>query len=278
MVNAGDKYVAIDDSGWRKNINPARRFRDLEVLLGTSKEPLMSRFFKELDYRPTPLGALTLRWRMDPVSGEEIYEIKLGADFLMSSKFTTSEKALATVALDALVTDGKLDVVVGGLGLGYTAAAALKDARVQSLLVVDALQEVIEWHTEDLLPLSNTIVNDPRTRLLQGNFFDMAKKGNAFDPEHPGRRFDAILLDVDHSPSKVLHPANLEFYTVDGLSGLRDQLKPGGIFALWSNEPPEENFTHTLRNVFSEARAEEVRFYNPLQENEAIQTVYVAQV
>ncbi len=238
----------------------------------------MSRFFKELDYRPTPLGALTLRWRMDPVSGEEIYEIKLGADFLMSSKFTTSEKALATVALDALVTDGKLDVVVGGLGLGYTAAAALKDARVQSLLVVDALQEVIEWHTEDLLPLSNTIVNDPRTRLLQGNFFDMAKKGNAFDPEHPGRRFDAILLDVDHSPSKVLHPANLEFYTVDGLSGLRDQLKPGGIFALWSNEPPEENFTHTLRNVFSEARAEEVRFYNPLQENEAIQTVYVAQV
>lgn len=238
----------------------------------------MSRFFKELDYRPTPLGALTLRWRMDPVSGEEIYEIKLGADFLMSSKFTTSEKALATVALDALVTDGKLDVVVGGLGLGYTAAAALKDARVQSLLVVDALQEVIEWHIEDLLPLSNTIVNDPRTRLLQGNFFDMAKKGNAFDPEHPGRRFDAILLDVDHSPSKVLHPANLEFYTVDGLSGLRDQLKPGGIFALWSNEPPEENFTHTLRNVFSEARAEEVRFYNPLQENEAIQTVYVAQV
>lgn len=237
----------------------------------------MSRFFKELDYRPTPLGALTLRWRMDPVSGEEIYEIKLGDDFLMSSKFTTSEKALATVALDAL-TDGKLDVVVGGLGLGYTAATALNDARVQSLLVVDALQEVIEWHIDGLLPLSNAIVSDPRTRLIQGNFFDMAKKGNAFDPECPGRRFDAILLDVDHSPSRVLHPANLEFYTIGGLSGLREKLKPGGIFALWSNEPPEESFTQTLRKVFSEARAEEVRFYNPLQENEAIQSVYVAQV
>ncbi|WKL23411.1 spermidine synthase (plasmid) [Agrobacterium tumefaciens] len=237
----------------------------------------MSRFFKELDYRPTPLGALTLRWRMDPVSGEEIYEIKLGDDFLMSSKFTTSEKALATVALDAL-TDGKLDVVVGGLGLGNTAATALNDARVQSLLVVDALQEVIEWHIDGLLPLSNAIVSDPRTRLIQGNFFDMAKNGNAFDPECPGRRFDAILLDVDHSPSRVLHPANLEFYTIGGLSGLREQLKPGGIFALWSNEPPEESFTQTLRKVFSEARAEEVRFYNPLQENEAIQSVYVAQV
>lgn len=142
----------------------------------------MSRFFRELDYRPTPLGALTLRWRMDPVSSEEIYEIKHGADFLMSSKFTTSEKAMATVELDALVRDGKLDVVLGGLGLGYTAAAVLKDARVQSLLVVDALQEVIEWHIEDLLPLSDTIVNDPRTRLLQGNFFDMAKKATPLTP------------------------------------------------------------------------------------------------
>ena len=243
-----------------------------------SKELLVSRFFKELDYRPTPLGALTLRWRMDPVSGEEIYEIKLGDDFLMSSKFTTSEKALATIALNALGTDRVVDVVVGGLGLGYTAAAALDDTRVQSLLVVDALREVIEWHNDGLLPLSNAIVSDPRTRLIHGNFFDMAKKGNAFDPECPGRRFDTILLDVDHSPSKVLHPANLEFYTVDGLSGLREQMKPGGIFALWSNEPPEESFTQTLRNVFSEARAEEVRFYNPLQENEAIQSVYVAQV
>lgn len=238
----------------------------------------MSRFFKELDYRPTPLGALTLRWRIDPASGEEIYEIKLGDDFLMSSMFTKSEKALATVALDAIVTGRDLDVVVGGLGLGYTAAAALNDARVESLLVIDALPEVIEWHIDGLLPLSNAIVADPRTRLIQGNFFDMAKKGNAFDPECPGRRFDAILLDVDHSPSKVLHPANLEFYTVDGLSGLREQLKPAGIFALWSNEPPEESFTQILRKVFSDAKAEEVRFYNPLQGNEAIQSVYVGQV
>lgn len=238
----------------------------------------MSRFFKELDYRPTPLGALTLRWRMDPVSSEEIYEIKLGDDFLMSSKFTASEKALATIALDSFGTDRDLDVVVGGLGLGYTAAAALNDARVHSLLVVDALREVIDWHIDGLLPLSNAVVEDPRTRLIRGNFFDMAKDGGAFDPECPGRRFDAILLDVDHSPSKVLHPDNLQFYTADGLFGLLEQLKPGGIFALWSNEPPDESFKQILRKVFSVAKAEEVRFYNPLQENEAVQSVYVAQV
>ncbi|EKF56933.1 hypothetical protein QWE_24103 [Agrobacterium albertimagni AOL15] len=238
----------------------------------------MSRFFKELDYRPTPLGALTLRWRIDPASGGEIYEIKLGDDFLMSSMFTESEKALATIALDQPGIGSDLDVVVGGLGLGFTAATTLKDPRVRSLLVIDALPEVIGWHVEGLLPLSGAVAGDPRTRLIAGNFFDMAKKGESFDPEHPARRFDAILLDVDHSPSKALHPSNLEFYTADGLSGLLEQLKPGGVFALWSNEPPEEGFTRVLGQVFAQARAEEVRFHNPIQGNETVQAVYIAQV
>lgn len=238
----------------------------------------MSRFFKELDYRPTPLGALTLRWRIDPASGGEIYEIKLGDDFLMSSMFTESEKALATIALDQPSIGSDLDVVVGGLGLGFTAATTLKDPRVRSLLVIDALPEVIGWHVEGLLPLSDAVAGDPRTRLIAGNFFDMAKKGASFDQEHPARRFDAILLDVDHSPSKVLHPSNLEFYTADGLSGLLEQLKPGGVFALWSNEPPEEGFTQVLGQVFAQARAEEVRFHNPIQGNEAVQAVYIAQM
>lgn len=238
----------------------------------------MSRFFKELDYRPTPLGALTLRWRIDPASGAEIYEIKLGDDFLMSSMFTESERALATIALDQPGIGSNLDVVVGGLGLGFTAATTLRDPRVRSLLVIDALPEVIGWHVEGLLPLSGAVAGDPRTRLIAGNFFDMAKKGASFDREHPARRFDAILLDVDHSPSKVLHPSNLEFYTADGLSGLLEQLKPGGVFALWSNEPPEEGFTQVLGQVFAQARAEEVRFLNPIQGNEAVQAVYIAQV
>jgi spermidine synthase len=101
----------------------------------------MSRLFEELDYTPTPLGALSLRRRWEPKAGVDVYEVKLGDDFLMSSLFTASEVALAHLGLAALSGDG-LQVVVGGLGLGYTAQAALEHSAVASLLVVEALEPV----------------------------------------------------------------------------------------------------------------------------------------
>ena len=85
----------------------------------------MSLHFEELDYRPTPFGALSLRRRLEPKLGVDVFEIKLGEDFLMSSLFTASEIALADLAL-AGHPGQALDVVVGGLGLGYTAHAALR--------------------------------------------------------------------------------------------------------------------------------------------------------
>src|ERR1700738_4694265 len=105
----------------------------------------MSLQFEELDYRPTPIGALTLRRRRELSLGIDVYEIKLGDEFLMSSLFTVSETALARLGLGEL-SGTSFDFVVGGLGLGYTARTVLEDARVRSLIVVDALSEVIEWH------------------------------------------------------------------------------------------------------------------------------------
>src|SRR4051812_36307410 len=112
----------------------------------------MSLYFEELDFRPTPMGALSLRRRRQLSTGIDVYEIKLGDEFLMSSLFTVAEIALARLGLGALQRTA-LDVVVGGLGLGYTAQAVLEDKRVRSLVVVDALPEVIEWHERGLLPL-----------------------------------------------------------------------------------------------------------------------------
>src|SRR3954471_24057079 len=107
----------------------------------------MSINFEELDFRPTPMGVLSLRRRRSLTSGVDIYEIKLGDEFLMSSQFTAAEIELARLGLAALDRPD-LDVVVGGLGLGYTAQAALENAAVRSLIVVDALGEVIEWHEQ----------------------------------------------------------------------------------------------------------------------------------
>lgn len=235
----------------------------------------MSIFFEELDYQPTPMGALTLRRRREMSLGVDVYEIKLGEEHLMSSLFTASEIALARLGLADLSGDD-LDVVVGGLGLGYTANEVLDDARVRSLIVVEALDAVISWHVDGLLPLGRRLTADPRCRLTSGDFFRAAASGIGFDAECPGRLFDAVIVDIDHSPEFLLDPGNADFYEHEGLVGLSAHLKPDGLFALWSNDLPDRDFVGRLAGAFVSARAELVTFNNPLRDNEFTQTVYIA--
>ena len=235
----------------------------------------MSLLFQELDYRTTPIGALSLRRRRDLSRGEDIFEIKLGDDFLMSSMFTASEIALARLGL-APLGGQSLDVVVGGLGLGYTARAALDDGKVHSVIVVEMLDAVIEWHQNGFLPLGPGLISDPRCRLVRGDFFALANGQSGFDPAKPGRRFDAILVDIDHSPEALLDERSAGFYRPQGLGALAAHLKPGGVFGLWSNEKPDATFTERLAAVFDWVQAEPVSFHNPLQDRPFTQTVYLA--
>jgi spermidine synthase len=237
----------------------------------------MSPLFEELDYRPTPIGALSLRRRRDPALDVDVYEIKLGEEFLMSSLFTASEIALATLGL-ADVRATRSDIVVGGLGLGYTAQAVLDSDVVESLLVVEALDAVIDWHASGLLPLGAGLNGDPRCRFVSGDFFALAASAEGFDPDAPGRRFDAVLVDIDHAPDFWLDPANETFYGPSGLRALQAHLKPGGVFGLWSNDAPDAGFTARLAAVFDEARAEPVTFRHPVQDASFTQTVYLARV
>lgn len=234
----------------------------------------MSRLFEELDYRPTPIGALVLRRRREARLGVDILEIKLGDEHLMSDLFTASEIALAELGLAACSGEG-LDVVVGGLGLGFTAKAALDEPRTGSLIVVEYLEAVIDWHRSGLLPLGVQLTADPRCRLVEGDFFAMAKGEAGFDPETPGRQFDAILLDIDHSPDALLDPRSESFYQPEGLARLAAHLKPGGTFALWSDALTDDAFTERLAGVFTQAWAEPVTFHNPLQDRPFTQTVYL---
>ena len=235
----------------------------------------MSVFFEELDYRPTPIGALSLRRRRSLSTGVDVYEIKLGDEYLMSSQFTAAEIELARLGL-ATLSRGDIDVVVGGLGLGYTAQAVLEHARVRSLVVVDALAEVIEWHAQGLLPLGKELTGDPRCRLAHGDFFAMTQSAEGYDSGAPARRFDAVLVDIDHSPRKLLHPRNAALYEPDGLARLAGHLQPGGVFALWSNDPPDEAFERVLANVFATSATHVVTFDNAAGERTATNTVYVA--
>ena len=230
---------------------------------------------KELGFQKTPLGDLTLRRRTEPrLGGREIFEVKLGDEYLMSSLFTEAERQLATLALAPLIA-GELDVVVGGLGLGYTAAEVLKNGSVARLVVIDLFQAVIDWHREGLVPNADAINNDPRCELRQGDFFELARTG--FDTLYPDRKFDAVLLDIDHSPEHFLDANNQSFYTAEGLAALQCQLKPGGVFALWSNDPPSEAFTARLRSAFATATAHKIEFPNPYTHLTSVNSVYIAQ-
>ncbi|HKJ55406.1 MAG TPA: hypothetical protein VJ978_05405 [Nitriliruptoraceae bacterium] len=231
--------------------------------------------FAELARHDTPGGTITLWRRRDPATRDDVFEVKLGDEYLMSSRFTVGEEELAEVGLGWTSGDD-LDVVVGGLGLGYTAQAVLADARVASLVVVEAVGPVIEWHRDDLLPDVAGLAADPRVRLVHGDFFAMAAGEGGLDPDETGRRFDAILVDIDHTPRHHLHPSHAEFYTVAGIAALQRWLRPGGVFALWSDDPPDDDFLALLGTVFNDVDAHVARFPNPLAGGEATNTIFLA--
>ena len=223
--------------------------------------------YEELDWQETRMGELMLRRRADPSTGEIIYEVKLQDEYLMSSLFTVAEEELATLGL-AAATGERLSVLVGGLGLGYTAVTALGDARVAHLEVIDALPAVIGWHERGLLPVSATLVRDDRTTLTPDDFFAVVRGV-------PNRRHDAILLDVDHSPRHTLDPSHADLYTEAGLTALAQHLNDRGVFALWSDDPPDDEFMATLAAVFDDSRAHVVDFDNRLTGGVSSNTVYV---
>jgi spermidine synthase len=231
----------------------------------------MSARFEELDYQPTAMGDLTLRRRVEPTLAVHVYEVKLGEEFLMSSLFTVAEEELAHLGL-AAAGGTDLDVLVGGLGLGYTAVAALADQRVRSLTVIDTLAAVIDWHRRELLPVSSALVGDPRTSLVLDDFFGRMRRA----PSPVDVRYDAILLDVDHSPRHRLDPSHADLYTEQGLRALGRHLTPDGVFALWSDDPPDDDFMTILNAVFPVNAAHVVTFDNPITGGSSANTVYVA--
>lgn len=220
------------------------------------------------------MGEVSLRRRLEPTLQIDVYEVMLGDEHLMSNVFTVAETQLAKLALAELDGDD-LDIVVGGLGLGYTAVAALDDTRVRSVHVVEALGEVIEWHHHHALPNAAALTSDPRCHLVIGDFFDMTATAAPFGPGAP-ERVHAVLLDIDHTPRHVLHPSHASFYERSGLRRLAARLHPGGVFALWADDPPDENFLAVARDVFTSCEAHVVTFPNFHTGGDAANTVYVA--
>jgi len=213
-----------------------------------------------LAYEETPLGVLCLR-RRELVSspGTMVTEITLNHEFLMSSYLTDSERALSDIAVQ-MHGGNQLDVLVGGLGLGYTARQALSWKEVCSVEVVEFLPQVIAWLGEGLVPLSAELNDDSRLTIVNGDVY--ARLSGA-----PTNKFDLILIDVDHSPDDRLDTGPGFFYTRQGLELAREHLNPGGVLGVWSYAGSSP-FADALKDVFGEVRVEPVTALNTLIDEE----------
>ena len=147
-------------------------------------------------------------------------------------------------------------MLVGGLGLGYTASEVLASHRVGRVEVVELLPQVIDWLEQGLIPLADSMQADPRLLVSQGDVYE-----RLLHP--PVRQFDVILIDVDHSPEDHLDGGNNLFYMEAGLQRTRLHLAKDGVLGVWSYAESSP-FADALRQVFREVRIEPVTFDNTL--------------
>jgi spermidine synthase len=210
--------------------------------------------FDVLDSADTPIGTLYLSTRRlsEEPSSTIVYEVHINGALLMSSISPLSEQRLATSALALHTGRHALRVLVGGLGLGYTAQAALTDERVASVRVVDKMDFVIGWMRKGALPCSAQLTTDPRVELVQGDVYD-----DLLSP--PRETFDLILIDVDHAPTSPLDPASLPFYTREGQRIVAQHLAPGGVLGVWSSFD-DDAFHAVMQDVYPGATREHVRW------------------
>jgi spermidine synthase len=227
---------------------------------------------KILAYETTPLGVLCLRRRELLASpGTVITEITLDHELLMSSHNTASERALANEALarHAGPEPGRaLSVLVGGLGLGYTAHAALQAPDVGRVDVIEFLPPVIGFLKDGLVPLSSELRSDPRFAVRQGDVFQTLW-------DAPLEHWDVVLIDVDHSPDEQLGDESQSFYSRAGLDRARQHLKPNGVIAVWSYAE-NSAFADDLRTSFARVDVVPVQFSNDLVGEELTDWLFIA--
>jgi len=202
----------------------------------------------------TEMGPVMLRQRGSMALERDVFEMTMDGKLMMSSAIVESEQALSQQAL-ALLPDKKLKVLIGGLGFGFTAQQALADSRVRELTVVERLGLVIDWHRTGLLPWSAEFMSDPRLTILHDDFFQ--RVGGA------DNQYDAILIDIDDSPSLLWHGSHAGFYESTGLKAVQSSLAPGGVLALWCAAHPGEAFVATAKATFEAVQLNEIRFENP---------------
>nr|WP_253945168.1 hypothetical protein [Nocardioides sp. zg-DK7169] len=182
---------------------------------------------------------MVLRERREE-NGPVVWELRANGVFVMDTEETSTEEALATACL-ALVEE-PAQVLVGGLGLGFTAHRVLADRRVRRCVVVEIEQALVDWMRDGTVPHGPAVLADERLQVV------VADVAVALAEARPAS-YDLVLLDVDNGPGYLVHDANAGLYETPFLTRLRTLLRPGGAAAIWSasEEPALEE---AMRAVF----------------------------
>jgi spermidine synthase len=154
------------------------------------------------------------------------YEIIVDGQFLMSSASGDSSVALVELGLGGLTGRNNLQVLIAGLGLGFSLKAALANAAVAKVTVVELEAPIIEWHRRDLIAGSSKSVNDPRTEVYHQDFLRFCDECQT--------KFDLIAVDIDNGPDWLSHQTNSALYSGSYLHRLAEMLNREGILTLWS--------------------------------------------
>jgi len=182
--------------------------------------------------------------------GEE-HSIRIDGDVLMTSNSHGSEEKLAERGCAGLDTLPRARVLVGGLGLGFTARAALSALRADAVVeVVELVGAVVRWNRELIGHLADEPLLDPRVRLTEGDVAEAIATAR--------EQYDAILLDVDNGPEAFTWRGNKHLYSLEGLRRARHALRPNGVLAIWSTFSSRA-FTARLRAADLETRLMRVR-------------------
>jgi spermidine synthase len=169
------------------------------------------------------------------------FSIMLGSNELMNSRLSGSEEALADLACQKLADRPNINMLIGGLGMGFTLRAALKAlGQDATVTVAELVPEVISWAKGPMVDVFKGCLEDTRTRLHEGDVGELIRAAT--------NRYDAILLDVDNGPDGLTRKGNDALYSASGLAAAHKALTKGGIFSVWSSAP-DPAFTKRLKQA-----------------------------
>jgi spermidine synthase len=184
--------------------------------------------YVEVAWAESPRGEIVLRERRDPDAGPNapvVLELRVNGVFVMDTVETSSEKGLAAAALKQV--EQPRNVVVGGLGLGFTVHEVLADKRVARLVVVEIEDALVQWMRDGTVPHGPSYLADERVTVMTADIrVAMAEATPA--------AYDLVLLDVDNGPGFLVHDENEAIYQRDFLNQVRTALRPGGAVVIWS--------------------------------------------